>query len=102
MPLHERGRVFSIVAWDMNNFGDGAFEKLCQIYAYSLDRDGMLVGDRGVSDDVSMTGIEGSVQRGRNILAVSKAVNGGKIGYSERLAAYNNVAPILGLQKEVA
>jgi predicted chitinase len=37
-----------------------------------------------------------------NVLAVSKAVNGGKIGYSERLTAYNNVAPILGLQKEVA
>ncbi|VWD44009.1 glycoside hydrolase family 19 protein [Burkholderia lata] len=36
-----------------------------------------------------------------NVLAVSKAVNGGKIGYSERLTAYNNVAPILGLQKEV-
>ncbi|MEC4770165.1 glycoside hydrolase family 19 protein [Burkholderia cenocepacia] len=37
-----------------------------------------------------------------NVLAVSKVVNGGKIGYSERLAAYNNVAPILGLQKEAA
>ncbi|OED15202.1 hypothetical protein [Burkholderia sp. A2] len=37
-----------------------------------------------------------------NVLAVSKVVNGGKNGYSERLTAYNNVAPILGLQKEVA
>ncbi|MBR8461183.1 glycoside hydrolase family 19 protein, partial [Burkholderia dolosa] len=37
-----------------------------------------------------------------NVHAVSKAVNGGAIGYPERLVAYNNVAPILGLPKEVA
>ncbi|MDR8729184.1 glycoside hydrolase family 19 protein [Burkholderia pseudomultivorans] len=37
-----------------------------------------------------------------DVRAVSKAVNGGTIGYSERLAAYNSVAPILGLPKEVA
>ncbi|WP_244166660.1 hypothetical protein [Burkholderia anthina] len=37
-----------------------------------------------------------------NVRAVSKVVNGGVIGYSERLIAYNSVAPILGLPKEVA
>ncbi|KVQ54924.1 hypothetical protein WT21_03380 [Burkholderia territorii] len=37
-----------------------------------------------------------------NVHEVSKAVNGGEIGYPERLIAYNNVAPILGLPKEVA
>ncbi|QFS40021.1 glycoside hydrolase family 19 protein [Burkholderia cepacia] len=37
-----------------------------------------------------------------SVRAVSVKVNGGDIGYSERLIAYNNVAQILGLPKEVA
>lgn len=36
-----------------------------------------------------------------SVRAVSAKVNGGDIGYSERLIAYNNVAPILGIPKEV-
>jgi predicted chitinase len=34
-----------------------------------------------------------------NVLAVTKAVNGGENGYAGRKIAYNNVAPLVGLQK---
>ncbi|EMN5129291.1 glycoside hydrolase family 19 protein [Burkholderia contaminans] len=37
-----------------------------------------------------------------NVKVVSAAVNGGENGYPERLIAYNNVAQILGIPKEVA
>ncbi|OXI31233.1 hypothetical protein CFB89_17275 [Burkholderia sp. AU16741] len=50
----------------------------------------------------AVTGDVNRIADSGNVLAVSKVVNGGKIGYSERLAAYNNVAPILGLKNEVA
>lgn len=59
MPLHGRVNVFSIVAWDINNRGDGTYGRLYQVYAYFLDKNGVLVENTRVSEDNSMTGIDG-------------------------------------------
>ncbi|WP_175946513.1 hypothetical protein [Burkholderia pyrrocinia] len=59
MLLHGRVNVFSIVAWDINNRGDGTYGRLYQVYAYNLNENGMLVENKRVSEDESMTGIEG-------------------------------------------
>jgi hypothetical protein len=62
MVLHGRVNVFSIVAWDINNRGDGTYGRLYQVYAYFFNDDGMLVENRRISEDGSMTGIEGYAQ----------------------------------------
>ncbi|WP_431823234.1 hypothetical protein [Burkholderia sp. F1] len=54
--------VFSIVAWDINNRGDGARGRLYQVCAYHFDENGMLVENKRVSKDDSMTGVEGYVE----------------------------------------
>jgi len=59
MPLHGRVNVFSIVAWDINNRGDGTYGRLYQVYAYFFDKNGVLVENKRVSEDNSMTGIDG-------------------------------------------
>ncbi|WP_156437143.1 hypothetical protein [Burkholderia sp. RF2-non_BP3] len=62
MPLHGRVNVFSIVAWDISSRGDGTYGRLYQVYAYFFDEDGMLVENKHVSEDDSMTGIDGYSQ----------------------------------------
>lgn len=62
MLLHGRINVFSIVAWDVNNRGDGTYGRLYQVYAYDFDKNGMLVENKRVSEDDSMTGVEGYAQ----------------------------------------
>ncbi|MGF6853907.1 hypothetical protein [Paraburkholderia sp. CI3] len=61
MSLHGRVNVFSIVAWDINNRGDGTYGRLHQVYAYNFDENGMLVENKRVSEDDSMTVVEGYV-----------------------------------------
>ncbi|WP_141723386.1 hypothetical protein [Burkholderia sp. A2] len=62
MRLHGRINVFSIVAWDVNSRGDGTYGRLYQVYAYFFDKDGMLVENKHISEDDSMTGIDGYSQ----------------------------------------
>lgn len=62
MPLHGRINVFSIIAWDINNRGDGTYGRLYQVYAYGFDENEVLVENKRVSGDDSMTGVEGYVQ----------------------------------------
>lgn len=62
MAIHGRVNVFSIVTWDINNRGDGTYGRLYQVYAYFFNNDGMLVENRLISEDNSMTGIEGYAQ----------------------------------------
>ncbi|WP_157259222.1 hypothetical protein [Burkholderia ubonensis] len=62
MPLRDRINVFSIVAWDINNRGDGTYGRLYQVYAYHFDENGMLVENKRVSEDESMSGIDGYVE----------------------------------------
>ncbi|WP_157633564.1 hypothetical protein [Burkholderia ubonensis] len=62
MSLRGRINVFSIVAWDINNRGDGAHGRLYQVYAYHFDENGMLVENKRVSEDGSMSGIDGYIE----------------------------------------
>ncbi|WP_174955041.1 hypothetical protein [Burkholderia lata] len=62
MVLYDRINVLSIVAWDINNRGDGTYGRLYQVYAYFFDKDGVLVENNRVSEDDSMTGIDGYVR----------------------------------------
>ncbi|WP_175897028.1 hypothetical protein [Burkholderia pseudomultivorans] len=62
MPLRGRINVFSIVAWDINNRGDGTYGRLYQVYAYYFDENGVLVENKRVSEDGSMSGIDGYVE----------------------------------------
>ncbi|WP_157658511.1 hypothetical protein [Burkholderia ubonensis] len=69
MPLRGRINVFSIVAWDINNRGDGAYGRLYQVYAYHFDENGIMVENKRVSEDESMSGIDGYVEgRGSKFL----------------------------------
>ncbi|WP_155741397.1 hypothetical protein [Burkholderia territorii] len=62
MPLRGRINMFSIVAWDINNRGDGAYGRLYQVYAYYFDENGLLVENKRVSEDDSMSGIDGHAE----------------------------------------
>lgn len=62
MPLRGRINVFSIVAWDINNRGDGTYGRFYQVYAYYFDGNGVLVENRCVSEDDSMSGVDGYAQ----------------------------------------
>lgn len=62
MLLRGRINAFFIVAWSVNNRGDGTYGKLYQVYAYSFDENGILVENKRVSEDDSMTGVEGYVE----------------------------------------
>ncbi|WP_155420165.1 hypothetical protein [Burkholderia cepacia] len=59
MLLDGHVNIFSIVAWDINNRGDGTYGKLYQVYAYNFDENEALVENKRVSEDGSMTGVEG-------------------------------------------
>ncbi|WP_131723242.1 MULTISPECIES: hypothetical protein [Burkholderia] len=62
MPLDGRANLFSIVAWDVSNRGDGTYGKLYQVYAYSFDENGVLMENKRVTENGAMTGVEGYVQ----------------------------------------
>lgn len=62
MSLDDRVNVFSIVAWNINNRGDGTYGRLYQVYAYFFDKNGMLIENGRVSQDEAMTGIDGYAQ----------------------------------------
>ncbi|WP_156432220.1 hypothetical protein [Burkholderia latens] len=62
MRLRGRINVFSIVAWDINNRGDGTYGRLYQVYAYHFDENGVLVENKRVSRDDLMSGVDGYVE----------------------------------------
>ncbi|CAM2170688.1 hypothetical protein BLAT2472_230004 [Burkholderia latens] len=62
MRLRGRINVFSIVAWDINNRGDGTYGQLYQVYAYHFDENGVLVENKRVSRDDLMSGVDGYVE----------------------------------------
>lgn len=51
--------IFSIVSWDQDHRALGTYGKLYQVYAYKKDNNGILVENKYVVDDNSMTGIDG-------------------------------------------
>lgn len=64
MNLKGRPNIFTIVHWNVNSRGVGAYGKYYQVYAYFVDAQGRLVENRSVVDNSAMTGMDG-YQEGR-------------------------------------
>ena len=58
--------LFTIVSWNINSRGDGTYGKLYQVYAYAKNSGGGMSENKRVSENSSMTGIDGYYQ-GRQI-----------------------------------
>lgn len=61
MILDGHINIFSIVFWKVNSRGDGAYGRLYQVHAYKFDENLVLVENKRVAEDSSMSGIEGYV-----------------------------------------
>ncbi|EMN5129290.1 hypothetical protein RVV79_002387 [Burkholderia contaminans] len=66
LSLRGRVNVFAIVSWDINHRGDGSYGRLYQVRAYQFNDGGVLVENNQVSEDGSMTGIDGYVGGGKS------------------------------------